>query len=427
MGERRRAVIHQAVVFFDGEALVKEMLHAEFEAVLDQVVGLTDFAEREVRACYLHIDTRLQVLGCVFFLVDFDQRGFVNRSWNLPLQHLLDKAGRGPDLGAGRIRLACRSQCPLAWHQRQLWDPQLEGESGSLQQIVAALHRNRLGLPAELADEQQPEPPVLGVRHGRRGMSGADHELQLAALRASAEEERVQLQRRHDMQVAQLQESMVSLRQLLDDEKRRSQGLNERLDAQVEEFRAAREQLQQALAEAGGLQQTRLQQQFDVEMSARLGQATAELKEMLDMREVELFYREEQLGVLREEIARLRQERESLISRSGNQLLQQLAENGLSFVAYLPGVEVVNVPAGDIPRYLEAPLVYLAEQCQVHLDRYQQWLGHQALPVCGAELEGGMLCGEPVRKIDRPGQFLPGESDRCRHHRTLQALPGGKC
>ncbi|HSB96576.1 MAG TPA: hypothetical protein VLC91_09015, partial [Spongiibacteraceae bacterium] len=141
MSTREQGVMHQAVVFFDGDQLVKEMLQVEFEAVLDQVVGLPEFAEREIYACFLRINQRLQIVGAVFFLADFDARGYVDRSWNVPLQHLLDNAGRGPDLGGGRIRLACRSQCSVPWHARQLWDPVLEGENNSLRQMQQAVKR----------------------------------------------------------------------------------------------------------------------------------------------------------------------------------------------------------------------------------------------------------------------------------------------
>src|SRR5690606_4376489 len=102
-------------------------------------------------------------IGAVFFLVDFDARGYVNRSWNVPLDHLLDNAGRGPDLGAGRIRLACRSQCSIPWHSRQLWDPVLEGEHNSLRQMMQALQRHRLGLTADVPDitDAVNVPPTL--------------------------------------------------------------------------------------------------------------------------------------------------------------------------------------------------------------------------------------------------------------------------
>jgi hypothetical protein len=109
MSTRDIGVVHHAVVFFDANVVVKEMLQVEFEAVLDQVVGLSEFAGREINACFLRINQRLQIVGAVFFLVDFDTRGYVNRSWNVPIEHLIENAGRGPDLGGGRIRLACTS------------------------------------------------------------------------------------------------------------------------------------------------------------------------------------------------------------------------------------------------------------------------------------------------------------------------------
>ncbi len=139
MSTREMGMVHHAVVFFDANAVVKEMLQVEFEAVLDQVVGLSEFAGREINACFLRINQRLQIVGAVFFLVDFDARGYVNRSWNVPIEHLIENAGRGPDLGGGRIRLACRSQCSVPWHARQLWDPVLEGDGSSLQQMVQAI------------------------------------------------------------------------------------------------------------------------------------------------------------------------------------------------------------------------------------------------------------------------------------------------
>lgn len=456
MSRRGQSVTHEAIVFFDGDKLVKEMLRSEFEAVLDQVVGLADFAGREMRACFLRINQRLQIVGTLFFLVDFDQHGFVNRSWNIPLSQLLDNAGRGPDLGAGRIRFACRSQCSIPWHQRQLWDPQLEGEHNSLQTMSAAVRRNRLGLPVEADDE---EPPVLQeqARPGRRRKrAGADksgaaavavlpqqalderiaelteqHRLQLTAQKATADEELARLHQHYQIEMAQLKESLESTRELFKGEKRRSVALKEKLETQSEEFRALREQALREMAEVQGDQLERLQQQFELELKARLDQATAELREMLEMREVELFYREEQMGSLREEIARLRREREQLITRSGDQMVQQLVESGIAFVTYLPGSEVVNVPITDLPRYIESPAAYVAEQCHVTLGHFQQWSGHCDLPVCGAQLEDGSICGEPLPKVSRPNQFVPGDSDRCHHHKSgavtpLHALSGRK-
>jgi hypothetical protein len=449
MKARELSVIHQAVVFFDGGKLVKEMLHVEFEAVLDQVVGLPEFAGREIEACFLRINPRLQIVGCVFFLVDFDARGYVNRSWNIPLAHLLDNAGRGPDLGAGRIRLACRSQCSIPWHARQLWDPALEGPGNSFRWMQQALRRNRLGLQVEPEAEDIGEPPLLNagidgervvpaaaraqnqrLQQEYRGKLAAlqeEQRLQLATFKSKAEEQLEQLHQRYQIQLNQMKEALESDRRMFMEEKRRGQDLKEKLEAQAAAFQQLRQQVQRER----GLEQSGLHKPFEAELKARVEQASAELKEMLDMREVELFYREEQLGNLREEVTRLRQERESLINQSGDRLLQRLMESGVTFVTYQPGAEAMTIPGADMARYLDSPLAYVAEKSFVVPELYQQWLSHRELPVCAAPLDGGSICGEPVDKVERPGQFQPGSSDRCarhgpgRHHQLGAQQNGG--
>jgi hypothetical protein len=421
------------VVFFDGGRPAKEMLQVEFEAILDQVVGLPEYAGRELCACFLRINQRLHIVGAVFFLVDFDERGFVNRSWNVPLQHLLDNAGRGPDLGSGRIRLACRSQCPVPWHARQLWDPQLEGEDNSLRQMQEALRRNRLGLTVDVpeltAEDDDSTPPAAAdpretqratrqlrqEYQGRLGELEEAHQLQLATAKAALQEQLDRVHQHYRTQVAQLRESLNATKQLGKRERERAQEFREKLTRQLAEFQRAREASQHD-AEERDQEQARARQDFEVELKARVEQASVELKEMLEMREVELFYREEQLGTLRDEITRLRQERERLIGQGGGGILQRLAEHGVTLVAYQPGAEVINVPVADVPRYLDSPQAYAAEKCAVSVEQYRLWLDHHELPVCGDMLADGSRCGEPIEKIERPHRFIAGLHDRCHAH-----------
>jgi hypothetical protein len=228
-----------------------------------------------------------------------------------------------------------------------------------------------------------------------------------------------QVHQRYQIQVAQFKEALLSTKQLFKDEKRRTLQLKEKLTSQLDEFQRVREELQLSTSQErdqGHAKLQQAQQQFDVELKARVEQASTELKEMLEMREVELFYREEQLGTLREEIARLRQERERLITQGGDNVLQNLVESGVAFVGYQPGAEAMSIPIADLPRYLDSPLAYVAEKCLVTLDQYQQWLSHHELPVCRAPQADGSVCGEPIDKVERPSQFIAGLSDRCQQH-----------
>lgn len=152
MSPRKNKDLFEAICFFGRKSILKEMRYSEFEAVLDGVVGITELANKEVNAAYLKINSSLQTHSVVTFQIAFDDRGFADEDWNIPLRHLSENAGPGPDLGAGPIRLACRSQCSVSWYQRELWEPN-QRDVDHFQLIRDAVKRNKLGLISEVEDE----------------------------------------------------------------------------------------------------------------------------------------------------------------------------------------------------------------------------------------------------------------------------------
>lgn len=140
------AACSEAVLFFDDRKICKEMLYMEFEAILDGVVGIEEFANRPVKAAFVVINGQLAVTACVLFAIQFDRDGMVSKNWNIPLRHLADTAGPGPDMGAGPIRFSCRSQCSVSWHHSSLWDPEMNPQNNTFVKIRDALKRNRLCL-----------------------------------------------------------------------------------------------------------------------------------------------------------------------------------------------------------------------------------------------------------------------------------------
>lgn len=136
------STITDAVFIFRQDKVIKEMLMSEFDALLDGLFDMSELKNQKAQAVYLQIDSHLKVRGLVFFLLGFNQQGQVVAEWNLPLQQLMQSAGRGPDLGAGAIRWVCKSQCTVPWHQESLWDPQQQ----TLQIISQVVQRNKLGL-----------------------------------------------------------------------------------------------------------------------------------------------------------------------------------------------------------------------------------------------------------------------------------------
>src|SRR3954467_12850401 len=103
----------EAVVLFSEGKISRELLYPEFEAILDSFLPVPDFRGQTAQAVYLVINSNLLITSAVFFQLDFDAKGMADRRWNVPLQNLAEVSGKGPDLGAGPIRLACFSQCAI--------------------------------------------------------------------------------------------------------------------------------------------------------------------------------------------------------------------------------------------------------------------------------------------------------------------------
>ena len=276
----------QAVMFFSDNQVVKEMLYPEFEAVLDNVVGISDFSAQQIQAVYVRINGQLKITAAVFFLLSFDDKGQVDRSWNIPLAHLADTAGKGPDMGAGPILLACRSQCSVSWHQRTLWDPVLENGVNTFKLIAQSAKRNRLALEkvaARVSDTLSAvqSPPVLETvptikQTGQKGIRvkeavsqresslrsdspsvshealeakiealNAEHSLRIATMKSAAQDHIEQLQGHYRTEITSLKDSMASTKHLYSEEKNKNLALKETLDHQADSLKRMREKFQQ--------------------------------------------------------------------------------------------------------------------------------------------------------------------------------------
>lgn len=428
----------EAVFFFSGDKIDREMLYPEFEAILDGFVPVPESAGRPTKAVYLNIDPSLRITALVFFVLEFDQRGMADSRWNLPLQQLIAQASRGPDLGAGPTRLVCFSQCPVAWHQNHLWDPLMTPGRNSFVLLRKAVARNRLGLVVEQPEEPTPAPAQRAP--DTRALKKQLHEKYSQALRdrlaRMLKEQRLRittLNNRHARKVDALNREHQQRLQAYRDKVRELQShnrelaerletLKENFDAQVKKIEGMREYFSGKLADAQSGEQQELEslrENYELELATRVERATAEMEERLEMREMELLYRHQQENNLKEEVARLRRENQALMEQGGGRLLERIDRAGVHFVAFHPGVGQLTVPAEDMATYLEDPATFAARAQSLNPELYRLWLRHGDQPTCSAELAGGKPCGRPVPKVLRPTDFVPGESDRCPNHRTL--------
>ncbi|HCL16311.1 MAG TPA: chromosome partitioning protein ParA [Pseudomonas sp.] len=435
----------EAVLFYNEGTICKEMLYPEFEAVLDGVVALPEFADRQMHAVYVMINPRLQVRAAVFFCLDFNEDGSADDGWNIPLRQLAERTGRGPDMGAGPIRLACRSQCPVSWHQMHMWDPKVSAERNDLALLRDTIKRNQLGLLVE--DEGAPVVPAerlqmvaedawYAAEAGKeattqRSESHEREQRQKAALLIKQQRQRIaNLERLReedalksaaaaDKERKLLQDEIRSLQQQLQQQTELNASLHAQMTAQAESFQKAREEMSKQLRTlevSGRVEIGAAREQFEHEAQARIAAAVAEYKEQVAIRDVELAYRNELDAQQEEEIQRLKNECETL-RQSGDRVLEDLSRQGVVFMAYHPGAGHLTIALQDLARYRANPLAYAAAKCFVSEEQYRQWLEYYQKPACIATLASGERCAMPLDKVDAPSRFVIGESNCCARHR----------
>ena len=490
----------EAVIFFsDDNEPPREMLYSEFEAILDAVVGLSEFAEQTKRAAFIRIDGRLCITAAVFFTLPFDSDGVPDHSWNIPLQQLADSAGSGPDLGAGPIRLTCRSQCSVAWHQKQLWDPQLDGDAQEFNQLIRIANDNRLGIIVnknrdgsglgkgdryestatpksfqqpidsfQISSQQQHipildqitsmptetlKPSLINTSESGGADTGWDQEfleenirLELTQKISSIYQKKlkdklVSVLKDHDLAInaltnqqsddfktykvqqqqilAEYVEKLELFEQALMQERDKNKDLKTKLQSQATEAHMSRELFEDEMAEARHVKDSDLvsiKKQFSLEVKTHVEAETATLKEVLKMREIELYYRHEQELTLRDAVVRLREEKAVMINDKVSDYISKLRDSDITFVAYHSGAGHITVPYDEMGKYLENTNAYAAERCGVDLSLYEEWVEHFDEPCCQEKLPSGGLCGKEIDQVDHPNQFISSVSTRCREH-----------
>lgn len=418
-----------AVLFFAPEGVVKELLYSEFEALLEGFTPEIEWAGRDAKAVYLELSPDLKPKSAVFFKLSFDDEGWVEASWNVPLINLARTAQPGPNLGAGPMRTATAKQCPDTRYSEMLWTPDLGPGSKILEWIQGAIAVNRLGLSRQAGAEDTSQEAQAGVG-------------QASGISAGVEAQLAQLLQNQMLGANGMAQTMAQLEQTKAEYEQKLATLQVQLADQVRQFDSAKEQLaaleqsvagkEKKLAEVREyyelkLEKTKggesdyiraLREHYETEASEQVASAESEYKELLNWREVELMYRAERESQLHEEITKLRLRIAELEQTSGDDVLQKLSDKGITFMTYQVGLGHIAIPADDIALYLANPIGFVAAFCNVTQAVYLDWLAHFHAPVCRAQDSDGEYCGADVMRIDSPEQYLPGASDCCDKHRN---------
>lgn len=435
-------------MFFADHKIFKQMLYPEFEAVLDGVVNMPEFIDQQMLAVYVMVNPRLLVRSLVFFYIDFDEKGAADPNWNIPLRNLAERAGRGPDLGAGPIRLACRSQSPVPWHQMHLWDPELSPKNNQLLMIRDAVKRNSLGLLFEesqepsftteqftvAAEESWGSVLQMGVdaqlfdcekeqaQRQKAAQVIKQQRLRISSLEAQHEEQLAAFREQHQSLLAIQQQRALALEKQLAQQESLSVQLKQQLSIQTDNLENVRSDLQ---ARLGVFEQHErqaldsLRQQFEHDLQAQITVAVAEHKKQVAIRDAALAHKTEQVAQLNSDLMRLKQQLQEQMGQSGEQVLERLSRSGVVFVACHPGVGHITIPLKDMALYQQKPLQYIAQKCAVTEEQYMRWLAHYENPVCSVQFDSHTRCGLSLAREDKPSSFVFGVTDRCSKHKRL--------
>ncbi|MFT7559693.1 MAG: hypothetical protein ACI93R_001606 [Flavobacteriales bacterium] len=426
----------RAIYIYDADGQIfKQMSFGEFEAVLDGYVPAMDLNPGIWKSVYLEIDDAYCVKRAVFFYLPITQAAAIDGSWSLPLMNL---AERSPEktVGGEPIQIACCSQSPSAHLQNSLWDPSFTAENNQLKRIREEVKKNRIGLQFLTADDDDDDASLSKAQKAQferevserlrktYSQEARDHiakvlkgqRFQAKTLKSEYLNKIRTVKVDYEERFEDYRSLLADRARLLDEQKSINSSLKDTVDGQAQKITGIREYFDAKLRESDQDSERSLEVYRDAifaEVEAKVESDSKDLKETLQMREVELLYRNELEVQLHDEVARLREENHNLLSHTGDKLLQNLNVNGISLVTYQPGAGHITIPVSEVARFLDNPVLYTASQCGVSTDRYAEWLEHYHMPVCKNQHEDGGLCGENLNRIENPLDFTSNKDDVC--------------
>lgn len=404
---------YSAVFFMEGDEVSRQMRASEFGAFLDGYVGLSDLAETDVKAVLVDLSGDLLVQALVFFRIWFDEEGRADSSWNIPIEALAEKGAKGPDMGAGAIRLVCRSQCPEPAYASELWDPDMTPGNNHFQVIRKAVKANSLKF--RRIEPEEENIPVLHAADNQVAASGEsrvreersrlaqlirEQRLRIRTLQSVHRDTLTEVQRAHRLEIKALRNEIADLGQKHERQRLSNEQLKDRLFECNQLCRSMQEQM---VPGSAGKERD----------EAHAGAEEVLLREQLDRKQRELEHRDERIIALEQEAQTVRHR-----EPPENTLLGHLKAQSVFLVAYHPGVGHLTLPYDEIETYFNNPTGYAAERCGMNEPAYLQWLAHYEHPVCEHRPESGERCAQPLLRISQPGDFRPGFDDRCEHHRS---------
>lgn len=348
----------EAFCVFEQKEVVRVLNKDQFEKLADGDEPLMGFSG-PVQLAYVVVSPLQLIQAMVLFSMPLDTRGFCPDGWRLPLERLSNSAGRGPNLGGGRIRLACHSQCAISWHKDSLWDP----TTNTFTSVKKAIMRDFKQLIIKV-DYQ-----ALEVNESQTVTTNSSTDKSVELLRRELRNE-----------TATYRNQLQSLQQEIE----RQRLLNERMAAKLASTPSF-------VKEAQTLDERQLRLEND-----RL---------MMKIRELQLS---------NQKLREVQKDRVENHAVETDGLLKKMQGLDIMSVVYHAGVGHVNLTVDQLVDYLDDPIAYAAHQIDITKAHYKAWLAHEKNCIC-------QVCDIKIPLVADPAIFDEEHDIYCEDHKPLDA------
>lgn len=411
--------MYEAVVFFDDGKISKEMRFSEFEAVLDGYVGIPELSQQNAQCCYLQLNKDLSIRAAVFFILSFHEKGMPDPNWDIPIEMMArDVAGDTRQEIKGICRIS-RANSPIERYTDSLWEPLSDDV---YEQLYLAVQRNKLAF-----NVQKPIDDIPTVNE-KIDVAVEDGSV-LSVNSQEAIEKRVdRLKAAYKKKLHVFEERRkLDVEHLLQKERNAHHASVEKLMAMIDKLAVENSNLKENTSEHKSevdLLQTELANHLNSAQVEIAGQQKSLDKLELEKSSLEAVIAKQKTDIidLQEQIAELSQtvsdipaieqnyqkEKETIIST----LIDKLTEQDIVFVAYSSGAGHMSLAANKLLDFLDHPIKYAAEKCNVSEAQYILWNAHFKSPVCDE-------CGQKISKVTKPSEFQDGINNRCIRHKQI--------
>ena len=190
----------------------------------------------------------------------------------------------------------------------------------------------------------------------------------------------------------------------------------------LEQERADFEEKISASVNQQGVDYSALRKQYRTEFQRKIIEQTGDLKNRLEMREIEAQYREDQIKSLKQQLSKVSALSDNSPARGTSSgrgdcedSVLELESLGMNFVLTLPAVRPLSIPAVDLAVFRSQPVDYVAERLGLEPAVYKSWLQYARNPICSALIAQGRGCDCRLEVV-RPKEFIPEFSNKCSEH-----------